>query len=298
MNPGTLVSVVIPTHNRARTLRRAIESVLGQGYQNLELIVVDDASTDDTRAVLSSIDDPRMRVVTHEFNRGCAAARNTGAINAHGVYLAFQDSDDEWLADKLLKQVRAFAAAGENCVAAYCIKVVYGRDQFRKHSPRRVVCVPGPDEVELSGDLHRRLQYNNLISTQTIVCSKRAYEQVGGFDEKLKNSIDYDFVSRLSEVGEFAFVDEPLVMTYIQGDSISTLSRAGFYSQLTIANKMKRRAVSRRILAQKWATLGYGIGKIGFPRRGHVLLRAAINESPLNHRFWLRYLVNRLRTLK
>ncbi|MGB3624622.1 MAG: glycosyltransferase family 2 protein, partial [Henriciella sp.] len=107
MKPGSLVSVVIPTYNRARTLRRAVESVLRQSYTNLELIVVDDASTDDTKAVLSSINDPRMRVITYEFNRGCAAARNIGARDARGEYLAFQDSDDEWLADKLSKQVAA-----------------------------------------------------------------------------------------------------------------------------------------------------------------------------------------------
>lgn len=298
MKPGSLVSVVIPTYNRACTLRRAVESVLGQSYENLELIVVDDASTDDTKAVLSSIDDPRMRVIAHDLNKGFAGALNTGVRNARSDYLAFQDSDDEWLSDKLSKQVAAFADAGDKCIATYCIKVVYGRDQSRKYGVRRVVCVPGPDEIELSGNLHRRLQTNNLVSTQTIVCSKRAYEQVGGFDEKLKNSVDWDFVSRISEIGELAFVDEPLVMTYIQGDSISTLSRAALYSQFIIANKMKRRAVPRSILAPKWARLGYGIGKNGFPRRGHILLRAAITESPLNHRFWLRYLMNRLRTLK
>jgi glycosyltransferase involved in cell wall biosynthesis len=239
-----------------------------------------------------------MRVITHEFNRGCAAARNTGARDASGVYLAFQDSDDEWLADKLSRQIAAFASAGEKCVACYCVKVVYGRDQFRSFGTRRAVCIPGPDEIELSGDLQVRLQQTNLVSTQTIVCSKRAYEQVGGFDEKLKNSVDWDYVSRLSEVGEFAFVDEPLVMTYIQKDSISTLLRPRIYSQLTITNKMKRRAVSRRMLADTWARLGYNMGRNGFPRRGHVLLQAAITESPFNHRFLLRYIVNLLRMLK
>jgi glycosyltransferase involved in cell wall biosynthesis len=299
MKPGSLVSVVVPTYNRASTLRRAVESVLGQSYANLELIVVDDASTDDTKAVLSSIDDPRMRVITHEFNKGCAAARNTGAMDSRGLYLAFQDRDDEWLADKLSKQVAAFVRADDKCVATYCIKVVYGRDQSRKYGIRRVVCVPGPDEIELSGrDLKRRLQETNLVSTQTILCSKRAFDLVGGFDEKLKNSVDYDFVYRLSGIGDFAFVDEPLVMTYIQGDSISRCSKAALYSQLIITNKKKRRGVSRRSLAGEWAHLGYRIGKNGFPRRGQILLRAALAEKPLTHYIWLRYLVNTLRMLR
>ena len=206
MKQGSLVSVVIPTYNRARTLRRSVESVLRQSYKNLELIVVDDASTDDTKAVLSSIDDARMRVITHEFNKGVAAARNTGATHARGAHLAFQDSDDEWLADKLSKQVAVFESAGDKCVAIYCIKVVYGRDQSLKYGTRRVVCVPGPDEIELSGDLNTRLQQTSLVSPQTVLCSKRAFEQAGGFDEKLKNNEDYDFILRLSALGEFAFV--------------------------------------------------------------------------------------------
>ncbi|MFP5434416.1 MAG: glycosyltransferase family 2 protein, partial [Alphaproteobacteria bacterium] len=104
--PG-LVSVILPTYNRARTLGRSIRSVLGQGYSNLELIVVDDGSSDDTRSVIDEFDDKRLIYVPLEKNQGASAARNHGLGLVRGEFVAFQDSDDEWLADKLQQQVSA-----------------------------------------------------------------------------------------------------------------------------------------------------------------------------------------------
>lgn len=95
------VSVVIPTYNRAHLVGRAIQSVLNQTYQDFEIIVVDDGSTDNTEEVVKSFNDPRIRYIRHDQNRGGSAARNTGIKMARGEYIAFQDSDDEWLPEKL-----------------------------------------------------------------------------------------------------------------------------------------------------------------------------------------------------
>lgn len=105
------VSVVIPTHNRSSLLRRAIQSVLDQTYQDFEIIVVDDASTDDTEAVVKGFADERIRYVRHSENRGEAASRNTGIRLAKGEYIAGHDDDDVWLPPKLEKQVKAFEKA-------------------------------------------------------------------------------------------------------------------------------------------------------------------------------------------
>jgi len=98
------VSVIIPTYNRAHLLDRAIRSVLDQTYQDFELIVVDDGSSDPTAEVIATFADPRIYYLRHEKNRGAAAARNTGIEASQGDYVAFLDSDCEWLPKKLLKE--------------------------------------------------------------------------------------------------------------------------------------------------------------------------------------------------
>ncbi|MBE0454281.1 MAG: glycosyltransferase [Roseovarius sp.] len=295
MTTAPLVSIILPTYNRAHTLLRAVNSVLNQNYREIELIVVDDASTDGSAALLAEIRDPRVRVIYHENNKGLGAARNTGVFAATGDLIAFQDSDDEWLDGKLEKQVTAFRNASLDCVCVYCIKIVYGRNADRIAGDRQVVCVPGPEFGKVSGDLRKILWRTNLVSTQTILCTREVARKVGGFDNRLRNSVDWDFVLRLAEQGTFEFVNLPLVNTYIQNDSVSKLTQKALYSQVIITNKMKRRGVPREILAEHWARLGYHIGKRGnTKRRGAVLLRNAITARPLHAKTWLRYIMNRL----
>ena len=105
------VSVVIPAYNREATIVAAIDSVLGQSFGDFELLVVDDGSRDGTLAAARSVADPRVRVIAAEQNGGAAAARNLGATQARGDWIAFQDSDDEWLPRKLEKQMARLHAA-------------------------------------------------------------------------------------------------------------------------------------------------------------------------------------------
>ena len=113
-----LISVVIPTYNRKDKLPACIQSVLAQTYANLEVIVVDDASTDGTQHLFDAPGDPRVHYVRYEQNRGACYARNLGAQRAHGSILAFQDSDDLWHADKLPKQYDLLMATGADL--CYC----------------------------------------------------------------------------------------------------------------------------------------------------------------------------------
>ncbi len=105
------VSVIIPAYNRADTLAMAVQSVLAQTFHDFEFIIIDDGSADDLAGALTSFDDPRLRLLTHERRRGAAAARNTGFAAARGDYVAFLDADDEWLPTQLAKQLAVMATA-------------------------------------------------------------------------------------------------------------------------------------------------------------------------------------------
>lgn len=102
------VSVIIAAYNRAHLIGRALRTVLEQTYNDFEVIIVDDASTDNTENVIKSFDDARIKYIRHDKNKGAAAAWNTGIRASKGEYIAFQDSDDEWAEDKLEKQMNAF----------------------------------------------------------------------------------------------------------------------------------------------------------------------------------------------
>ncbi len=287
MSPIPLVSVVIPTYNRAATIERAARSVLNQTFRDLEMIVVDDCSGDDTLERLSRLQDPRMRILRHARNQGAGAGRNTGLAAARGTYVAFQDSDDEWLVDKLDAQIAALEAAPE-AVGAYCAKIIYGIDRDHIHGGRRASVVPDWSEDVLGGDIAEVLRTRNLISTQTLVIRRAVMERMSGFDPRLKNSIDWDFVLRLSELGPILFVDQPLVVAYRMHDSISLPSRKSAYSHLMIVNKMRRRGVGGRAAARHLAGIGTRLGYYGKPRSGRRLIGKAIEMDRGDPRLWLR----------
>jgi glycosyltransferase involved in cell wall biosynthesis len=134
--------VVLPTFNRLYCLPRAVESVLRQTFTDIELIVVDDGSSDGTMDYLRTVSDPRLRVLRHEVNKHGAAARNTGIAAARAPWIAFQDSDDEWLVTMLERQVARVAEAGPEYGASYCGKIVYGRDDNFNFSSRRAAYMP------------------------------------------------------------------------------------------------------------------------------------------------------------
>ena len=215
------VSVVIPTYNRVHCLPRSLESVLRQTFEDIEVIVVDDCSTDDTQAYLKSIADPRLRILRHEVNKGGSAARNTGIAAARAELIAFQDSDDEWLVTKLARQMEEYRKVNSpEYGAVYCGKVTYGEAGFRRYGPRTVYYAPGP-ERNASGDILQELLHQAMVSTQTLLVRKDLLDRIGGFDETLKLGQDWDLTTRLARITKYIFIEEPLGMCSIEPDSIS-----------------------------------------------------------------------------
>jgi glycosyltransferase involved in cell wall biosynthesis len=276
-----LVSVIIPTYNREKTIGRAIRSVLAQTYENLELIVVDDGSTDNTCSIVEKFDDPRLRYVPFAQNRGASAARNEGLRLATGEFIAFQDSDDEWLCDKIEAQIDAARQLGAGPVAVFHMKVVYGRDENRVYGNGRVCCVPIIPDGGSQEDYIKLTHERNLMSPQTLLFSRSCLSEVGGFDPLLKNSVDWDFSLRLVYAARVCFIAEPLVMTYIQPDSISTIKKSAARSQLRILLKMGRYSdVDRKVLGEHFGRVGMSLHRLGKPKSARKLLRRSVSLSP------------------
>lgn len=284
MNPS--VSVIVPTYNRARTLKRAVNSILFQSYVDLEVIIVDDGSTDGTDELVKSFTDPRVRYVRLGGNSGACRARNAGLAVARGAYIAFQDSDDEWLAGKLERQMEAAkkAEAIDPAVCVFHTKIMYVREGTHNNGGHLVLCVPSLSEGLCRQELQRAIHQDSLISTQTLLLTRAALEKIVGFDEALVNNNDWDFAIRLVENSLPIFIDEPLVMTYLQSDSISILSRRGARSQLRIALKLLNNpAAERGVVAVHLSRIGWWISKLGHPRLGHRLL---VRSAKLNGSDW------------
>ncbi len=216
--PVPAVSVVLPTHNRAGPLRRAVGSVLEQSFSDLELIVVDDASSDETGQVVGAIADPRLRYVRLDRNVGAPAARNAGIAAARGRLIAFQDSDDEWMPGKLERQVAALQA-GDAGDVAFCA--------FLRTDGRTARRVPGAGLRLGGGDLLPRLLGGNIVSTQTLLVPRDRLEEVGGFDERLGRFQDWDLAIRLATVARYHYVNDPLVVIHDTPGNITANDAAG-----------------------------------------------------------------------
>lgn len=209
------VSVILPTHNRASVLGRAIRSVLEQTMADLELIVVDDASTDATQAVVNGFDDPRLIYLRRTQRQGAAAARNAGVLASSADLLAFQDSDDEWSIDKLrlqLQALRTTTPAADLICGGYIIIPRTGRPSYQRPHPRMQ-----------RGDWQADNIYDFSFITPTWLLRKASFEALQGFDEQLPNLEDWEFVFRLFKQpgSRIIALDEPLVVKHGSADSIN-----------------------------------------------------------------------------
>jgi glycosyltransferase involved in cell wall biosynthesis len=198
------VSVVVPAYNVGRFIRTAVTSVLCQTMTDLECVVVDDGSTDDTAAVLSRIDDPRLRVVTKE-NRGTVAdARNAGVATARGELIAFLDGDDWWLPEKLARQV-ALLEQQPVVGMVYC-----GYAIADQHLAVRAVVWPDPGAVDLRRQVLLEAYGIGFASTALVPAAVLA--SVGPFELALSVSEDIDLADRIAQAHAVVGVPECLTV--------------------------------------------------------------------------------------
>lgn len=207
-----LVSIVAPTYNRARLLRRSLQSLLVQTERRFEVIVVDDASDDDSEAVVRGIGDKRVRYQRLPENRGPAGARNAGVTGARADLVAFQDSDDEWMPDKLEKQLALLASGGPETGVVYCdmLRVdADGKTTAPHHSP---MLERGRWLDPLTG-----FYAPFGLGIQSCLIRRDAYLDAGGFVEDLRCFEDLELFLRLLLRWRFEHIQEPLVLYYDTG---------------------------------------------------------------------------------
>jgi len=204
------VSVVIPTRNRSALLSRTLRSALRQERVDFEVIVVDEASNDDTPALLSALGDHRVRVLRHEFPRGLSAARNHGAEHARAEWLAFLDDDDLWAPDKLFRQVSAASEAGRDWAYTGSVNIENGRI---------VRSAPAPSEEEVVAALPRFPVLPGGGSN--VIVRRKTFTQVGPFDTRLDcGGEDWELWIRLAKHGWPAGVREPLMAKRIHSSNM------------------------------------------------------------------------------
>lgn len=236
-----LVSVVIPTYNGAHFLAQTIESVLAQTYPNLEVLVVDDGSTDATPKIATRYG-PRVRYV-HQANAGTAAARNRGVAEARGDYIALLDHDDLWLPHKLERQMPAFADDP-------AIGVVFARIEFFRTETGEVTAhyFPGPELGPHDLLAHR------VLPIQTVVIRRSALDAVGPFDVDLRGTDDWDLGIRLSARFRMVGVPETLARVRLHPDQQGGNALAMYRQARLVLQKHRALHPGCRDCRNAWAT--------------------------------------------
>lgn len=203
------ISVIIPTYNRAGIIERAVKSVLAQTVQDLEIIVVDDGSTDDTASVLAGFGE-RLKVL-RQSNQGVSAARNAGIRAASGEWVAFLDSDDQWHPSKLEKQLAALEKTGAKLCFTRC--VTEGKEQIRDVDGLKPASTDGAlKHFEDALQAIWKVQLHPLVPS--MVANRQLVHRAGMFDTSLHAGEDTRLIYNLMFLAGFAYVDEPLVTIF------------------------------------------------------------------------------------
>lgn len=199
-----LVSAVITTHNRIDLLKRAVKSVYAQSYKDIELIVVDDGSTDDTEDWCKNQRFNYIRIPEGE-SKGGNYARNLGIKAAKGKYVAFLDDDDYWMPEKTIKQVEVLERSGNELVHCWRFLEIANRNGDIK----KVLCKLSSNHA---GKLKKRILYQITCLTSAILVERKALLDIGGYDEKLMFWQEYELTIRLAQRKPFDLVAEPLLV--------------------------------------------------------------------------------------
>ena len=272
------VSVIIPTYNRPELLTKSINSVISQTFGDFELIVIDDCSPDNTPNVLGRFSDERMKVIRNSSNMGIAAVRNIGVRGSKGEYIAFLDDDDEWLPDKLEKQLTVMEKGPGSTGCVYTGCMIIGAD--------------GSDAVRTSVPVYRNrvlkeLLLENFITTSTLLLRKSCFDRAGLFDERFPYGEDYDMWIRVAEDFEFDFSPEPLTKYRVHQTTMTRNYTAVINGLERILSKHRKLfAQNKRAYSNHMLVLGVSYCYTGNTGMGIKTFLRAIKTFPLDERLY------------
>lgn len=298
MDSDDLISVVVPVYNRAHLVARTIGSVCTQSYRNLEILLIDDCSTDAIEEAVAALGDSRVRLVRRARNGGVAAARNTGVEEARGELIAFFDSDDICVFDRIERQAALLRSLPADYIGVYSTRLFYNEVDEAIYS--RMVCHVRPfaHETPLSGDIAQRTLQGNIINFPSLLVHKSALLAAGPSDELLRNNVDWDLCIRLTRQGKFGFDPEPLILTptalkaEVVAQRISRSARYKAQSFVRVTGKLRRQGVPRPILAGHYLTAGRYLIQQGKHGSAQRFLRAAIDLKPIFPKAWGHYILS------
>jgi glycosyltransferase involved in cell wall biosynthesis len=287
----------MPVFNRAHLMPRVAGSILAQTYRNFELLIVDDASSDDIEAAVAELADPRVRLVRRARNGGVAAARNSGVEAARGDWIAFHDSDDYCTADRLELSVRRMMALPAEYIGVYGARMIYNEVDEAGYGRAGAFVIPRAGERVLSGDLAARTMQGNIINFPTLLVRRAALLAAGPSDVLLRKNVDWDLCLRLTRQGPIGFVPEPLILTptsldpQVSAARVSRSARQGARSFARITGKLRRTGAGGADLARHYATTGRYLMRIGRPRFARRFFGAALALDRSHPRLALHYLL-------
>ncbi|WP_254279264.1 glycosyltransferase family A protein [Haloarcula marina] len=270
------VSVVLPTHDRAEFVERAIDSVLGQTYEDFECLVVDDCSSDDTPSVVRSVEDSRVNLIRHETNRGASAARNTGIEAATGEFIAFLDDDDRWHPTKLEQQLDLLRTSAERVGLVYCWM------EYRDSAETLVTEYCPTYSGWIFPDV---LDKQRIGNSSTLLLPRGVVESVGGFDESLPRGNDGDFIRRVTREYQARYVSETLVTAYVDHERITGHDRQSARDAIRgqrvkfekFGDELARYDEQRAVI---YALIGFRYVQLGQYSRAAVNYTRAIATAP------------------
>lgn len=279
-NSHPKVSVILPTYNRAHLIGRAIQSVLAQTYQDFELIIIDDGSTDNTEEIVKSINDERIIYILHKENKGPSAARNTGIKASKGEYIAFQDSDDEWLPEKLEKQIEAFEIDPESGII-YTDMLRIDKEGAIKywHSPT-VSC----GQIINPKTMDYQVMGLGIVST---LIKRECFNKAGYFEESFSILEDLEFFIRLSKHCHFHHIKNPLVKYYATDGVSSNNKTLHIMRKVLLEKYLDDFGKNKKFLANQYFLIGYALQSCGRFADAKSYFIKAIKKNPMNIKFLL-----------
>lgn len=271
-NNAPCISVIIPTHNRCEMLDKALQSVLDQTFENLEVIVIDDASSDTTLETVKHFDDDRIRYVRHDENKGGSASRNTGIENARGEYVAFLDDDDVWLPAKLELQMSKFHERLD-------VDVVSSGFFVRDAEKDRII---GSASAKIPRDTYNALLRRNMIGTpSTVIIRREALGDSCRFDPELPSRQDWDMWLQLAKNSTFDSIEEPLVVYNLHGNRMSTDYDSSLAGRMRILEKYRNDIeCNRAALSNHYLRIGSAYCQLGRMTEGREKIKKSLALRP------------------